>query len=51
MKGVTISGNKFKAKIGIGGVEKHLGMFDTAEEAKAAYDEFARQFHGGYFRS
>jgi hypothetical protein len=49
-KGVTISGNKFIAKISVGDREKWLGTFDTAEEASETYKSFAKQLHGEYFR-
>lgn len=38
---------KFVAKIGINGKNKHLGYFLTAEEAHAAYLAAKRKFHEG----
>jgi hypothetical protein len=33
------------------GVQHHLGTYDTAEEASAAYAEAARRYHGAFARS
>lgn len=40
-------GARFKALIRISGKSKHLGYFDSAEEANAAYVAAKRKFHAG----
>lgn len=40
--------NKFLARIRINGVAIHLGVFDTAEEASAAYRQAAIKYHKDY---
>lgn len=42
---------KYVARIARDGVQKHLGCYDTAEEAKAAYDAAAKILHGDFARS
>ena len=42
---------RFVAKIKKARVTHHLGTFDTAEEAHAAYCEAGRQMHGEFFCS
>jgi len=37
--------NKFRARISINGKQKHLGLFDTKEEAHQAYLIAKREFH------
>jgi HNH endonuclease/AP2 domain len=37
--------NKYRARITTKGKEKHIGMFDTAEEAKEAYISAKRKMH------
>ena len=39
--------NKWMAHIGVAGKKIHLGMFDTAEAAHAAYIEAKRRLHAG----
>jgi len=39
---------KFRARIGAFGKQRHLGVFDTAEEAHAVYCQEAEKLHG-YF--
>ena len=39
-KGVHKKGNKFVAKITINGKSKHIGTYDTPEEASEAYNNF-----------
>ncbi len=40
------SNGKYQAKIGEGGKMKHLGVFESEEDAARAYDERARVVHG-----
>ena len=40
-KGVTRHGNRFRARITLGGVERVIGRFATPEEAAQAYDDAA----------
>lgn len=47
-RGVTISGNRFKADIRICGARIHLGRFDTLEEAGAAYREATLKYFGEF---
>lgn len=39
--------NKWRAQITLGNKSKHIGFFDTAEEAHQAYLEFKRKVHTG----
>lgn len=51
-KGVTNDYNdRFRATIQSNGEEIHLGIFDTAEEAHAAYAAASKLYHGEYGRS
>lgn len=45
--GVSICGAKFRAVIRASGVIRHLGVFDTAQEAHYVYIEAKRRLHGG----
>jgi hypothetical protein len=45
--GVSIKGKKFRADIGVDNKNVMLGIFDTPEEAHAAYVHAKRQFHAG----
>lgn len=45
-KGVWLNGGRYQAAI----VKKHLGAFDTAEDAALAYDEAARKLFGDFAR-
>jgi hypothetical protein len=50
-KGVTRMHGRYKAHIGTGGSgqSRHLGIFDTPEEAHAAYCAAAQEFYGDSF--
>jgi hypothetical protein len=47
VKGVYKFGNRFRAMLS----RNHLGLFDTIEEAKAAYDKAALDKYGEFARS
>lgn len=49
-KGVSPSGNKWRATIRLNGKAKHLGMFQNLEDAYAAYCEAALKYHGEFAR-
>ena len=44
--GVSVSRGRYAATIQIDGANRHLGRFETAEEAHAAYIEAKRGLHG-----
>jgi hypothetical protein len=48
-KGVSKQGSKYRAYVSVNRRQIHLGRFDTAEEAYAAYVTAARQHFGEYF--
>ena len=48
-KGVTFHNNKFRARININGKKKHLGLFETAEEASKAYEAKAKEIHAEFY--
>jgi len=51
-KGVVITtSNKFRARIGYKGETYSLGIYNTVEEAEAAYNEAAEILNGEYIRS
>lgn len=50
-KGVTPLGKRFRARIFVAGVETHLGVFDTPEDAYAAYKEAAERIHGSFMHA
>lgn len=51
IKGVCPKRNKFEASIKLNGKKMRLGVFSTADEAKAAYDAAAKVIHGAFARS
>lgn len=44
--GVYKEHNRYRAVISIHGKSKHLGMFDTPEEAAAAYNKVSKEIYG-----
>ena len=52
-KGVDFrkEGGKWRAKIRINNKEKHLGMFDSPEEAHEAYCRASEKYHGEFGRT
>ena len=42
--------NKWQARIGINGRKKHLGYFDSVEAASVAYERFACNHFGQFYR-
>lgn len=49
-KGVTKTGERFSARIGIGGKSKHLGTFGTVNAAADAYKAAAEELFGEFSR-
>jgi hypothetical protein len=51
-KGVSVNkcGDRFRAQIGVRGRNKHIGYFDTAEAAHAAYVAAAEKHFGEFAR-
>lgn len=49
-KGVTMNGNRYRAKITFSGKTYSLGTFATAEEASLAYNKAAEDFHKEFYR-
>ena len=50
-KGVCFNkhANKYKAQININGKRKHLGYYETPEEASNAYETKAKELHGDFY--
>lgn len=51
LRGVIVDtrwGGYYSARIGVGGKSIHLGMFETPEDAHAAYCEAAKEHHGEF---
>ncbi len=48
MKGVTLHRGRYVARCSVGGRSKHLGCFDSAEAAHAAYVSAASHMHGDF---
>lgn len=50
-KGVCKERNRWLAQIGVNGKQMRLGLYDTPEEAHAAYCAASEQYHGKYGRT
>jgi len=50
IRGVRRFRKRWQAQITAHGVTRHLGTFDTSEEAAAAYEKAAREVHGEFYR-
>lgn len=50
-RGAYFYAGKFNASIAVNGRAKHLGRFNTAEEAHFAYLKAARELHGEFVRA
>lgn len=48
VKGVTLFGSKFRARITINYKQIYLGLFDSLEDAIIAYNEAAIKYHGEF---
>ena len=48
-RGVYRHGARYKAAISAHGVFRHLGVFDTPEEASAVYEAAARELYGEFY--
>jgi hypothetical protein len=51
-KGVNLvkGSNKWRSRITINGKRLYLGLFNSEEEAGAAYNKVARKLHGEFFK-
>lgn len=47
-RGVTQQGRRWRARIALDGVDRHLGMYDTPELAARAYDDAALTIYGKF---
>jgi len=45
--GVSPAGKRFRARICVDGIDKHLGSFPTKRKARAAYVQAKRELHQG----
>lgn len=50
LKGVMRCRGRFQARIAVNNQRIHIGTYDTAEEAHAAYLVVAERYHGEFFR-
>lgn len=41
---------KWQARAGVGGKRKHLGLFNTPEEASKVYNDFTKEHYGEFYR-
>ena len=51
LKGVYVDNSKFRARIRVGARQIHLGMYDTEEDAHAAYMRAAEKEFGAFARA
>ena len=51
VRGVQLAGGKYYAVGWRGGRRYYLGKFGAIEDATAAYDRFAREHHGEFYRA
>lgn len=47
-RGVSPAHGRFRARIAVNGEQRHLGYFDTAEDAALAYDAAATTLYGAF---
>src|SRR5205085_9700584 len=50
-KGIERTGRKWRARIQVNGTSIHIGVYNTPEDAAAAYDEAARRYHGEFAKT
>lgn len=49
VKGIDMHAGKFRCRIRKNGRQIHLGLFNTIEEARRAYNDAAAEMHGEFF--